>query len=997
MFDAEQEDREDAAIRVMQRRARLFIAKLKLIKLTRSQYIKKYDRINDIYYYKNKTSGAILSDKPICLGMSDLPDPRDFEAPEGYDAQDDDSPVGFALVVVNDEFPSSGGRLAKLSAVCMEEYFELEDLFTHEFICKYQTENTYFLRNCTCQELKDTFERLKRNAKKKNFFTLYICTHVLTVVGGDPKLPSETAYFAMRESVFTKPELITKTCVSLTQLTAMMNKLPCKKKTILVNYAHVNLPPPTFFAPVKSIYPPTNFLSRLCEMTDSAVIASCASGFSMSDALKHGDHRLKAAYQEVEAGKKDDKKDRKEEKNENTPAGEVTLDADGTPLPDPPANEHGEKKEGGLHEHSHAAHDHEQNPKNGDHDDHHHNHHDNQEKEGKAEEEEHDSEGEDGRDYENEDFMTALGGGFNHHAHLHDAAVSKKRVLPSNPTQVLVESYLSYWAVPEDPPIHVTDRPPRPLAVWKRDEETNNEFEVTLPTEDDIHSHSMSLVMWRLRRALRPPVNFIKKKYRMYLRRHLYAPQQKNIILPNEQFSVFGDGLCRAIRGGSHKPGKKQVTVKMIYEFIKDYVPKKIAEYKKEANNQLAKQLSNTLQIMALGDSEADGWMSDADFEIMKADIKQKKDALNAASFAQSPVLFIPTNNPKSGKNPVCFRCGPPAAPEKPYIVRTGINDIALEWYDQPFDGIPPFKYSVEMRSKTRVFYQWQVAPSPGDITTTTFIVRDLPSGVAVQFRVRGFNNGGWSQYSEPTQPVTPGDSLTPMPTSGRWRRVVQGGSLAIIDVLLSRPMNRGEHIIGLRKLLALVTEECGFKKQNIQLKVAHAAVHGLITFVLDPEIARVAFVLLGWCMKDSSPGFKKVRIYLRKMDISKICTEYMLNGRFRLDTGIMTAIEFFRTMMPAQGQAGAISMPPDIDIPDESNDVNMDDDEEEERKAIEEDVRKEEQRLKQIEDDREFLERTAKIKAAEEAKAAADEMAKKKAEKKERERERAKAANKYK
>mgnify|MGYP005992878627 FL=1 len=65
MFDAEQEDREDAAIRVMQRRARLFIAKLKLIKLTRSQYIKKYDRINDIYYYKNKTSGAILSDKPV--------------------------------------------------------------------------------------------------------------------------------------------------------------------------------------------------------------------------------------------------------------------------------------------------------------------------------------------------------------------------------------------------------------------------------------------------------------------------------------------------------------------------------------------------------------------------------------------------------------------------------------------------------------------------------------------------------------------------------------------------------------------------------------------------------------------------------------------------------------------------------------------------------------------------------------------------------------------
>jgi len=722
-------------------------------------------------------------------------------------------------------------------------------------------------------------------------------------------------------------------------------------------------------------------------MTGSAVIASCVTGFSMSDALKHGDHRLKIAHQVVETDKKDDKKSKNEEKNEETPHVEAILGPDGKPIPNIPEIAQDEQM-GGIHD----GDEHHRHP----HNEHHSNRHNDQEK-GKAHEEEHDSEEEDECDFENEDFMTALGGGFNHHAHLLEEAASKKIVLPSNPTQVLVENYLSYWAVPEDSPIHITDRPSRPLALWKRDEETNNEFEVSLPTDEDISVHSMSLVMWRLKRALRPPVNFIKKKYRMYLRRHLHAPQQTNLILPNEQFSVFGDALCRSLRGGSHKPAKKQVTAKMIYEFIKDYVPKRIAEYKREANKKFDKQLSQTLKIMALGDSEADGWMSDAEFEVMKADIKQKKDTINAKSFAQSPVLFIPANNPKSGKNPICFRCGPPAAPEKPYIVRTGINDIALEWYNQPFDGIAPHKYSVEMRSKTRVFFQWQVAPSPGDISATTFVVRNLPSGVAVQFRVRGFNNGGWSQYSEPTQPVIPGESLSPMPTSGRWRRIVQGGSMAIIDVLLSRPMNRGEHLIGLKKLLANVTEECGFKKQNIQLKVANAAVHGLLTFTLDPEIARVAFVLLGWCMKESSPGFKKVRIYLRKMGIDKICEEYMLNGRFRLDTGIMTGIEFLRTMMPQQGQDGAIPMPPEIDIPDESQDVNQDDDAEEERKAVEEDARREEQRLKQIEEEREFLERTAKVKAAEEAKAAADELAKKKAEKREREREREREANKYK
>ena len=108
MFDAEQEDREDEAVRVMQRKARIFIARLRLIKLTRSNYIKKYDRVNDYFYYKNKTNGEILQDKPICLGMDDLEDPRQFEAPEDYDAQDDEgAPAGYAIVIINSEFSSS--------------------------------------------------------------------------------------------------------------------------------------------------------------------------------------------------------------------------------------------------------------------------------------------------------------------------------------------------------------------------------------------------------------------------------------------------------------------------------------------------------------------------------------------------------------------------------------------------------------------------------------------------------------------------------------------------------------------------------------------------------------------------------------------------------------------------------------------------------------------------------------------------------------------------
>ena len=997
MFDAELEDRQDEAVRKIQRKARSYIAKLRLIKLTRANYIKKYDRINDIFFYKNKTSGVILPDKPKCLGMDDLPDPRDFEAPPDYDAMDDPTAAaGFVLALINEDFPSSSGRLPDLPTSALEEFNELEDVLTHDFICKIPPENTYFIRNCKSSELKDTFHRMRLSCKKKHFFILYICTHILTVVKGDPKNTSENAYLAMSETVFTKPEDIVKTCVSLTDLTKWINEIPCKKKSVIINYAHVPISRPSFFAPVKSIYPPHDFCTRLADMTDSAVLASCVAGCSMSDALRQGPFKIK-----MQQGESDmslvDKKQHESAKIKAKGQG-VDSSAGG---PEPRGKSEGKNEDAEPTEaiedtadvnasakvRARTPGNSEKNMKLSN---------DHQQEGGREHEPPHDDDDddeEDLRDFDNEDFQTALGGGFNHHAHLHDR--HKKKVVPSNPTQLLVEEYLHYWRVPPDPPIHITQRPPRPLPTWTRDAENNNAFQVVLPTDKEIQLHKLNTILWKLKRIFRPPVNYFKEKYRMFLRRTLYAPKQHNLTLRNESLSLFGDALTRALRGEAHLMHKKQVSIKMIFDFIKTYIPKKLAEYKLASNKEFDQALSETLKIMALGDEDAEGWMTEEAFEAFKVSVEQQRKQIEA--YSQSPMLFVPSKNAKASKNPLCARCGPPAAPEKPYVVRTGINEVALEWYNPEFDGVAPSRYILEMYSKTRVFHTWQVCPSPVDIKTTTFIVRDLPSGVGVQFRLKCCNSGGWSQYSAASQQVTPGDSLTPLPTAGRWRRIVRGGTSAILDILLARPLNRVEHIIGLRKVQSFIVQECGFKKLNVQLKTATAAIHGLLTFKHDPEIARLAFTLLGWCMHPNSPGLKKVRVYLKKMEIESICKDYQQNGLFRLDTAIMNGIAVLRTLMPAQGMPGAIPLPPEIDLPVEETTVDLNNDEEEERKAIEEDIRKEEERMKAEQEEKEFQERAAKVKADEEAKARADEMALKKAQKREREREREEKARKYK
>ena len=113
--------------------------------MVRANYIKKYDRVNERHYYKNKTTGEILLNKPR-RWVQRLPDPRDYVAPDTYDVGEGGC-LGYALVIVNREFPRSEGRLKQLPIVVENEFKELEDLLSHDFICRMPQENIYRLMN----------------------------------------------------------------------------------------------------------------------------------------------------------------------------------------------------------------------------------------------------------------------------------------------------------------------------------------------------------------------------------------------------------------------------------------------------------------------------------------------------------------------------------------------------------------------------------------------------------------------------------------------------------------------------------------------------------------------------------------------------------------------------------------------------------------------------------------------------------------------------------
>jgi len=255
-----------------------------------------------------------------------------------------------------------------------------------------------------------------------------------------------------------------------------------------------------------------------------------------------------------------------------------------------------------------------------------------------------------------------------------------------------------------------------------------------------------------------------------------------------------------------------------------------------------------------------------------------------------------------------------------------------LEWYNPPvFDGIPARKYKISSKSVSRNFSHWADIPYPGDITKTRFLVRNLTMGLACQFKVAAYNDGGWSEYSLPTVFITPGERREVIPHDIRWRRIKQGGAFAVIDKLGECSLNRDEFLLGLQFLLRLAQAEQGFRRTKVTFQVATLSLKSFDTFPLDPDISPYAFKLLAWCMTPIKFE-RRIKQLCMQSNIVETVGKYL--SYFRGNSQVVASISFLR-----RGDIGrylpdypAIDLkpliPPDGDEDDEEEDSDEDDNE---------------------------------------------------------------------
>lgn len=273
-------------------------------------------------------------------------------------------------------------------------------------------------------------------------------------------------------------------------------------------------------------------------------------------------------------------------------------------------------------------------------------------------------------------------------------------------------------------------------------------------------------------------------------------------------------------------------------------------------------------------------------------------------------------------------------------IIRIGDNEVMLEWYNPTFDGIPPSKYKLAMKNKTRNFNVWADVYYPGDIVKTRFLVRNLPMGIACQFKVAAYNNGGWGEFSEPTTHVVPGEHHEVLPDALRWRRLRQGGLLAVLDQLEAHWYYHAEYTVGLRQLMGIGQNGFGFKNTQLTLRVAAVALKALHTYPLDEEIATYCFTLLGIGLR----GVKferKVRQLCLENGIVQLVERNM--KYFRRNTRVMGGLSFLRGGMAKylppeieQDLSTLIPPPPseDTEVFEEEDEAVLEEDEEGEEEA---------------------------------------------------------------
>ena len=291
------EKKRQASALLIQCAFRKHLAKIRINAVYRAHYYKVFDEVEQIFLYKHKVKLHLDEKKPRFTRGYAIPAPRanGEKAPEDYNPGVEDTSGGVLVIVTSNLFPI--GKWGEVSEATNGDHEQLRYLLTHEFIGKFRPENVHILKNPSTNEFKDVMKGLRSECKASGFLVVYMATHVVTVTKGEKENPKEIGYFAFNNSVWGKNAEIAESCISISAFCGMLNKVMCKRKTIILNYAHQPSPKAVLFPSSKILYPPNILLKAIADGAKCVVIGACAIGSKAREYLTHSEFHVQKHLQ----------------------------------------------------------------------------------------------------------------------------------------------------------------------------------------------------------------------------------------------------------------------------------------------------------------------------------------------------------------------------------------------------------------------------------------------------------------------------------------------------------------------------------------------------------------------------------------------------------------------------------------------------------------------------------------------------------------------------
>ena len=852
---SEYTEEEVEGVRKLQKAFIVKKAREHLKRLVRQNYVKLYDKALDAYVYKNRTTGDVQQQKPVFLGKEDLPTPKNYAMPIDYIPMDKQSVEGYSLVISCPEFQSE--KLPEIGASVLGDHKEVVDLLTHDLICMIPSENQIELLNPTLDAVNEALDDLRRNVRADGFLVVYIHTHVATVWSGEKEQVSNQSgmgHFLLHDTVWRDAKKVAATSLSVNQLIHALNGVFCKRKVVILNHAHDAYKSPSVFGS-KVLYPPSYYMQDLAAGAKCAVLGSC----SVGSTLKSSIDLSPPLWEQLRTNHRPIKPERPLDNEEEVATGpSLTREAEeeekarkdelATLL---------KKRRKGLWKRLFGR---------------------------KVTAE---SLGDFPNDDEFEEWQeeqriaAIMASGVDPEAHLH----TYNELCHKLRAEMKMPALRDLSATPPPPPLAPTWKPREREAANDATEEEGGQYDCEMPTLEEYEKYDSDLKWWAAKESVMRPFNGANSAVRSQTLRYSATSRQVSHVSTSTHTnsSLFGRAFVQALRGGASSESKLLVSVRDIFEHIRPIMAREASEEEKvmqeeahERHKQLAKELK-----------------AGKNPKLKQKDVDK---AGLPVVFTQTPVLFLPPGREglAAADFPVCFCCGPPASPERPFAVRVRLNEVTLQWIDPIFDGVEPTNYEIIMRSTSRNFSDWNEVPNKVPIPGKTFTIKNLPSGLPVEFKVRAFNPGGWSTLSDMSQRAIPGVELTPPSTEERWRRITEGGPLAAVDMLKWYPGNRLEHLLGFQRLICEGQKKQGFKKEY-QLKIAEVAMRAVHTFEGDVDIIYMALLVVGYTLMTKNK--KAIRVYVIKEGLPELVQGLLTTHRD--SPKIIGALAWLRSKLP--------------------------------------------------------------------------------------------------